>query len=98
MRATVTGTTATISGLPACAITHLHGGRLQLGRRVGPVSAAATGTTTGCPTGPLPAHFLTGYWHNFVNPAVELRLRDVPTDVRPRRRRVRRGDRARPAR
>ncbi|HEY0701114.1 MAG TPA: cellulose binding domain-containing protein [Micromonospora sp.] len=28
----------------------------------------------------LPAHFLTGYWHNFDNPAVELRLRDVPAE------------------
>lgn len=32
------------------------------------------------PTGDLPRHLLTGYWHNFDNPAVELRLRDVPTD------------------
>ncbi|WP_033346289.1 chitinase [Catenuloplanes japonicus] len=29
-------------------------------------------------TGPLPKHFLTGYWHNFVNNAAELRLRDTP--------------------
>jgi chitinase len=28
--------------------------------------------------GTLPKHFLTGYWHNFVNNAVELRLRDTP--------------------
>ncbi|MFJ6198505.1 chitinase [Micromonospora sp. NPDC092111] len=35
--------------------------------------------TTGPPTGNLPKHLLTGYWHNFDNPAVELRLRDVPT-------------------
>lgn len=28
----------------------------------------------------LPRHFLTGYWHNFVNPAVELRLSEVPAD------------------
>jgi chitinase len=26
----------------------------------------------------LPRHFLTGYWHNFVNPATELRLSEVP--------------------
>ncbi|MCZ7378670.1 chitinase [Micromonospora sp. WMMC250] len=32
------------------------------------------------PTGDLPRHLLTGYWHNFDNPAVELRLRDVPTE------------------
>lgn len=28
----------------------------------------------------LPKHMLTGYWHNFDNPAVELRLRDVPAE------------------
>jgi chitinase len=28
----------------------------------------------------LPRHFLTGYWHNFVNPAAELRLSDVPAE------------------
>ncbi|RAO20104.1 chitinase [Micromonospora noduli] len=32
------------------------------------------------PTGGLPKHLLTGYWHNFDNPAVELRLRDVPAE------------------
>ncbi|WDZ85058.1 chitinase [Micromonospora cathayae] len=32
------------------------------------------------PTGSLPKHLLTGYWHNFDNPAVELRLRDVPNE------------------
>lgn len=37
-------------------------------------------TTTPPPNSGLPRHFLTGYWHNFDNPAVELRLRDVPTE------------------
>ncbi|MER7458619.1 cellulose binding domain-containing protein [Micromonospora sp. NPDC126480] len=41
--------------------------------------------TTAPPTSPppvtgLPKHILTGYWHNFDNPAVELRLRDVPAE------------------
>ncbi|MFY1654973.1 chitinase [Solwaraspora sp. WMMB762] len=37
--------------------------------------------TTAPPTDDgLPEHFLTGYWHNFDNPAVELRLRDVPAE------------------
>ncbi|MGN9779000.1 chitinase [Micromonospora sp. H33] len=41
--------------------------------------------TTPPPTSPppvtgLPKHILTGYWHNFDNPAVELRLRDVPAE------------------
>ncbi|MDH6459911.1 chitinase [Micromonospora sp. A200] len=37
-------------------------------------------TTPPPPTGGLPKHLLTGYWHNFDNPAVELRLRDVPAE------------------
>jgi chitinase len=47
-----------------------------------PSSAPPTSTppTSQPPIGPLPKHFLTGYWHNFVNPAVELRLRDVPNE------------------
>ncbi|RIV35899.1 chitinase [Micromonospora radicis] len=36
--------------------------------------------TTPPPVTGLPKHILTGYWHNFDNPAVELRLRDVPTE------------------
>ncbi|MFC6014694.1 chitinase [Plantactinospora solaniradicis] len=39
-----------------------------------------TPPTTAPPTSGLPRHFLTGYWHNFDNPAVELRLRDVPAE------------------
>jgi chitinase len=43
-----------------------------------------TATTTGCdpgePGGQLPEHFLTGYWHNFVNQATELKLSAVPND------------------
>jgi chitinase len=35
-------------------------------------------TTTPPGTGALPRHTLTGYWHNFVNGSVALRLRDVP--------------------
>ncbi|MGW0431230.1 chitinase [Micromonospora sp. NPDC003197] len=43
-------------------------------------TVSPTTPPTDPPTDGLPRHFLTGYWHNFVNPAVELRLRDVPTD------------------
>ena len=35
--------------------------------------------TTPPGNGTLPAHTLTGYWHNFVNGSVALRLRDVPS-------------------
>lgn len=83
VRATVTGTGATIGGLATCTsktytVTayNANGESAQ--------STPASGVTTGCtnpdPGGPLPKHFLTGYWHNFDNQAVELRLRDVPSE------------------
>jgi chitinase len=79
VRATPTGTTATIGGLPACASrTYTVAAFNSAGESAR--SAPVTGSTTGCPTGPLPRHFLTGYWHNFNNAAVELRLRDVPAE------------------
>ncbi|WP_165975956.1 chitinase [Actinomadura rubrisoli] len=77
LRATVTGTSATISGLAACS-THSYTVKAYNADSESPASAAATGTTGGCATGPLPKHFLTGYWHNFVNPAREMKLSEVP--------------------
>ncbi|SEM14280.1 chitinase [Nonomuraea pusilla] len=75
----VTGTSHTLTGLTACT-----------GYTVGVTATATTGdgppsdplsfTTPGCATGTLPKHFLTGYWHNFVNAATELRLSDVPAE------------------
>jgi chitinase len=44
-----------------------------------PAPTASPTTTTPPGSGALPAHTLTGYWHNFVNGSVALRLRDVPT-------------------
>ncbi|MGC4803508.1 chitinase [Micromonospora sp. DT233] len=44
-----------------------------------PTSPPPPTSTPPPPTG-LPKHLLTGYWHNFDNPAVELRLRDVPAE------------------
>jgi chitinase len=79
LRATATGTTANITGLGACT-THTYTVAAFNNAGESARSAPATGTTTGCPSSPLPRHFLTGYWHNFVNPAVELRLRDVPAE------------------
>jgi chitinase len=38
-----------------------------------------TPPTTTPPSGSLPAHFLTGYWQNFDNPANEIKLAAVPT-------------------
>jgi chitinase len=80
VKATVTGTTATIGGLAACR-THTYTVKAynDQGESAG---RDVTATTTGCTGSPndLPKHFLTGYWHNFVNPAVELRLSAVPDE------------------
>ncbi|MEV5707524.1 glycosyl hydrolase family 18 protein [Actinoallomurus sp. NPDC052274] len=79
LRTTVSGTGATLSGLGACS-THSYTVKAYDADGESPASEAVTGTTTGCATGPLPRHFLTGYWHDFANPARELRLSEVPAD------------------
>ncbi|WFF05917.1 glycosyl hydrolase family 18 protein [Micromonospora sp. WMMD1076] len=43
-----------------------------------PTTPPPTTPPTNPPNTGLPKHFLTGYWHNFDNPAQEIRLRDVP--------------------
>ncbi|GAA5063117.1 chitinase [Thermocatellispora tengchongensis] len=81
VKATVTGTSATISGLAACS-SHTYTVKAYNAQGESAASDSVTGTTTGCTGGggPLPAHFLTGYWHNFVNAAVEMRLAAVPDE------------------
>ncbi|MEU4829332.1 cellulose binding domain-containing protein [Streptosporangium sp. NPDC023615] len=80
VRATVTGRSATVSGLGACE-AHTYTVAAYNSAGEGPKSDPVTATTTGCTGGgPLPKHFLTGYWHNFDNPAVELRLSAVPDE------------------
>ncbi|MGW0809796.1 chitinase [Nonomuraea sp. NPDC002799] len=78
VKATVTGTTATIGGLGSCE-THTYTVKAYnaAGESAGD---AVTATTTGCPAGTLPKHILTGYWHNFVNAATELKLSAVPNE------------------
>ncbi len=76
--ASPTSTSATITGLAACS-THTYAVAAYNSAGESP-RGSVTGTTAGCPPSPLPKHFLTGYWHNFDNPAVELRLRDVPAE------------------
>ncbi|WP_162795115.1 fibronectin type III domain-containing protein [Nonomuraea lactucae] len=78
-RAQVTGTTATIGSLGTCS-THSYTVRAYNSVGESPASAEVTGTTSGCGGGTLPKHILTGYWHNFVNPAVELKLSQVPDE------------------
>ncbi|SFA94901.1 Chitinase [Amycolatopsis marina] len=79
LRSTVTGTATTLSGLETCS-THTYSVAAYNDAGESPHSAAVTASTSGCQQSQLPRHFLTGYWHNFVNPAVELRLRDVPAE------------------
>lgn len=77
--ATVSGTSHAITGLTACtSYTYTVTAYNSVGE--GPASDPVTVTTTGCPIGPLPKHFLTGYWHNFDNPTVELKLSAVPDE------------------
>ncbi|WP_204046446.1 chitinase, partial [Acrocarpospora phusangensis] len=79
LRATVTGTSATVSGLGVCT-SHTYTVRAYNSVGESAASDPVGGSTTGCPIGPLPRHFLTGYWHNFVNAATELRLSAVPNE------------------
>ncbi|GAA4194868.1 hypothetical protein GCM10022252_39880 [Streptosporangium oxazolinicum] len=80
VRATVTGTSTTVSGLGVCE-TRTYTVAAYNSAGEGPRSDPATATTNGCTSGgQLPKHFLTGYWHNFDNPAVELRLSAVPNE------------------
>ncbi|MEU9889825.1 cellulose binding domain-containing protein [Sphaerisporangium sp. NPDC051011] len=80
VKATVTGTSATISSLGACE-THTYTVKAYNAQGESPASDPVTATTTGCTGGgPLPKHFLTGYWHNFVNQAVALKLSAVPDE------------------
>jgi chitinase len=77
LKTTVSGTSATISGLTACT-SHTYAIRAYNSSGESG-SASVTGTTTGCSTGSLAKHLLTGYWQNFTNGATPLRLSAVPT-------------------
>ncbi|NRQ40649.1 carbohydrate-binding protein [Nonomuraea sp. NN258] len=77
--ATVTSPSITISGLTACT-SYAFKVIASNANGDGPASDPVSLTTSGCKTDPLPKHFLTGYWHNFVNPAVELKLSAVPNE------------------
>jgi chitinase len=79
LRGTVSGTATTVSGLAACTSrTYAVVAYNSVGESAR--STPVTGTTAGCQQADLPKHTLTGYWHNFVNPATELRLSAVPNE------------------
>ncbi|BCJ73178.1 hypothetical protein CS0771_27220 [Catellatospora sp. IY07-71] len=76
--ATVTGTTATISGLGTCST---HGYQVSATNAAGesPKSGVLSVTTTGCVNTGLPKHALIGYLHaSFANGSGYLRMADVP--------------------
>ncbi|MFI6318936.1 glycosyl hydrolase family 18 protein [Nonomuraea sp. NPDC050556] len=76
--ATVTGTTYTFTATACTSYTFTVTASNASGD--GPPSDPASLTTPGCTGGTLPKHFLTGYWHNFVNAATELKLSQVPDE------------------
>jgi chitinase len=78
LRATVSGTSATISGLGACQ-THTYTVAAYNTAGESARSAAVTGTTAGCQQADLPRHALIGYLHtSFANGSGYIRMADVP--------------------
>jgi chitinase len=75
---TVTGTTATISGLTACT-SHSYALAAFNGSGESAHTAEVSASTTGCTNTGLPRHALIGYLHaSFANGSGYLRMADVP--------------------
>lgn len=80
---TVTGTSTTVGGLSASTTFNFQVSAFNSAGE-SPRSATVPGTTQPgggggpLPGGNLPAHFLTGYWHNFNNGSTTMRLSSVP--------------------
>lgn len=77
----VTGTSATVSGLSAVTAYTFKVAAKDAAGNVSPQSTAVSATTTGGGGGggQLPKHTLTGYWHNFINGSSNIKLSDVPS-------------------
>ncbi|MFG1817426.1 chitinase [Kribbella sp. NPDC049174] len=77
---TVTGTSATISGLGRCT-GHTYSVAAYNSSGESAKSTAATGTTGGCTSTGLPKHALIGYLHaSFANGSGYVRMADVPAE------------------
>ncbi|GAA2976956.1 chitinase [Actinokineospora diospyrosa] len=78
LKATVTGTSATISGLTACT-THGFAVTAYNDKGESARSQEASATTPGCPDTGLPKHALIGYLHaSFANGSGYIKMADVP--------------------
>jgi chitinase len=78
VRATVTGTAATIGGLVACT-SHTYAVTAFNSAGESARSAPVTGATTGCVDTGLPRHALIGYLHaSFANGSGYVRMADIP--------------------
>ena len=78
LRATVSGTSATITGLGACE-THTYTVAAYNSVGESARSAPVTATTSGCQQADLPRHALIGYLHaSFANGSGYIRMADVP--------------------
>ncbi|WP_106766645.1 chitinase [Paenibacillus faecalis] len=78
----VTGTTATMTGLSANTTYTFKVIAKDAAGNLSPASATVNARTPdgsgGGGGGQLPKHILTGYWQNFVNGATNLKVRDIP--------------------
>jgi chitinase len=78
LRTTVSGTSATVSGLGACE-THTYTVAAYNAAGESARSAPVSATTTGCQQADLPRHALIGYLHaSFANGSGYVRMADVP--------------------
>ncbi|MFC5289477.1 chitinase [Actinokineospora guangxiensis] len=78
LKATVTGTSTTVSGLAACS-SHTFTVTATNAAGESPRSAESPATTTGCVDTGLPKHALIGYLHSsFANGSGYVRMADVP--------------------
>ncbi|WP_229106668.1 fibronectin type III domain-containing protein [Paenibacillus sp. 1001270B_150601_E10] len=77
----VTGTTATVTGLTA-GTSYIF--KVTAKDAAGNVSAASSSVAaTTSPAGgggSVPKHTLTGYWHNFINGSANIKLSEVPSE------------------
>ncbi|OAB27089.1 carbohydrate-binding protein [Paenibacillus macquariensis subsp. defensor] len=79
---TVTGTTATVTGLAVSTAYSFSIVAKDAAGNLSAASAVVNATTKGTGGGggsTLPKHTLTGYWHNFTNGSTNLKLSDVPS-------------------